>query len=172
MSVQAYHALAEMGLIPEKTELLHGQVFQKTSRSPLHSGLVRRLLRLIQKACPPGCFVSQEQPITCSESEPEPDVAVILGEEEDFWTKHPTTAELVVEIRVTSLEYDRSKLSAYAGAGVKECWFVLGQEKQIEVHRLPAGPSYSERSVHGPGGSLASNILPGFVLDLGSLFST
>jgi hypothetical protein len=33
--------------------------------------------------------------------------------------------------------YDRSKLRAYASAGVKECWLVLGREKQIEVNRQP-----------------------------------
>ena len=49
LSVKAYHALGEMGLIPKQTELLYGQVFRKISKSPLHSGLVRRLLRLLQQ---------------------------------------------------------------------------------------------------------------------------
>src|SRR5436190_15025741 len=39
LSVKAYHALGDMGLIPKQTELLYGQVFHKMSKSPLHNGL-------------------------------------------------------------------------------------------------------------------------------------
>src|SRR5213592_2774839 len=134
LSVKAYHALGDMGLIPKQTELLYGQVFQKMSKSPLHSFLALRLLRLLQALIPPGFLCRPEQPITCQDSEPEPDLAVVRGREEDFLQEHPRTAELVIEVCVTSHEYDRSKLRAYANAGVKECWFVLVPEKQIEVH--------------------------------------
>src|SRR5213075_1171371 len=126
LSVKADHALAEMGLIPKQTELLYGQVFHKMSKSPLHSGLVRRLLRLLHPRTPPGCFVSQEQPITCPDSEPEPDLAVVRGREEDYWQEHPRTAELVIEVCVTSEEYDRSKLRAYANAGVRRQGVLVG----------------------------------------------
>jgi Uma2 family endonuclease len=172
LSVKAYHALGDMGLIPEKTELLYGQVFQKMSKSPFHSGLVRRLLRLLQQCAPSACFVSQEQPITCPDSEPEPDLAVVRGREEDFWQAHPTTAELVVEVCVTSHDYDRSKLRAYASAGVKECWFVLGPEKQIEVYRQPVGDQFAEHSIHGPGGRLTCTAVPEITLELDALFAT
>ena len=171
VSVKAYHALGELGLIPEKTELLYGQVLEKMSKSPFHSGLVRRLLRLLQQSVPPDCFVSQEQPITCADSEPEPDLAVVRGREENFWTAHPRTAELIIEICVTSHDYDRSKLRAYASAGVKECWLVLGPENRIEVHRQPNNGKYAERNTHGPGGRLVCAGLPEVVVELDILFA-
>jgi Uma2 family endonuclease len=171
LSVKAYRALGEMGLIPKETELLYGQIFHKMSKSPFQSGLVRRLLRLLQGSAPADCFVSQEQPITCQDSEPEPDLVVVRGREEDFWQEHPRTAEIVIEVCVTSHDYDRSKLRAYASAGVKECWFVLGPEKQIEVHRHPAGDRFVERVVHGPGGQLRSAAVPEVVLELDTLFT-
>ncbi|MBM3884044.1 MAG: hypothetical protein FJ387_30790 [Verrucomicrobia bacterium] len=34
LSVNAYHALGGLGLIPEKTELLYGQVFHKMPNVP------------------------------------------------------------------------------------------------------------------------------------------
>ena len=141
------------------------------SKSPLHSGLVRRLLRLLQQCAPSGCFVSQEQPITCPDSEPEPDLAVIRGREEDFWQEHPHTAELVIEICVTSRDYDRSKLRAYANAGVKECWLVLAPDKQIEAHRNPSGDHFAYCAVHGPGGRLSCAAVPEILLDLNALFA-
>ncbi len=171
LSVAAYHALGEAGLIPKNTELLYGFVYTKMSKSPLHSALIRRLLRLLQLALPPGFFVDSEQPIACSDSEPEPDLAVIRGTAEDYWNQHPRTAELVIEVCVTSHEYDRSKLRAYAAAGVQECWFVLGPEKQIEVFRQPSGGQFTEHALHGPGGTLTSAALPHFTLSLAALFA-
>lgn len=171
LSVAAYHTLGEAGLIPKSTELLHGFVYTKMSKSPFHSALIRRLARLLKLALPPGFFVDSEQPIACEDSEPEPDLAVIRGAEEDFWNQHPRTAELVVEVCVTSHEYDRSKLRAYAAAGVKECWFILGPEKQIEVFRQPSSGQYAEHALHGPGGTLTSAAVPQFTLSLDALFA-
>src|SRR5438034_1541133 len=171
LSVKAYHALGEMGLIPKQTELLYGQVFRKMSKSPLHSFLALRLLRLLQAFIPPGYLCRPEQPITCQDSEPESDFAVVRGREENFRQEHPRTAELVIEVCVTSHDYDRSKLRAYANAGVKECWFVLAPDRQIEVHRQPAGDQFSERTIHGPGGRLTGAAVPEIALALGVLFA-
>ncbi len=105
LSVQAYHALGEMGLIPERTELLYGQVFCKMPKSPFHALLLMRLLDLLRRATPPGVHVRQDQPILCADSEPEPDLSVVRGSIEDYASEHPRTAELVVEVCVTSHEY-------------------------------------------------------------------
>jgi Uma2 family endonuclease len=171
MSVAAYRALGEVGLIPKNTELLYGFVYTKMSKSPFHSALVRRLIQLLQQAVPPGYFVDSEQPITCEDSEPEPDISVVRGAEEDFWNEHPHTAELVIEVCITSHIYDRSKLRAYASAAVKERWLVLGPEKQIEVYRQPKDGQFTEHSVHGPSGTLNSTALPGFTLSLDAFFA-
>ena len=87
-----------------------------------------------------------EQPITCTKSgsEPEPDISVIHGKPEDFWSSHPTTAELVIEVAVTSEDYDRNKALAYARAGVKEFWIVLVNDKRIEVRTLPGEQGYAK----------------------------
>jgi Uma2 family endonuclease len=170
LGVKAYHALGELGLIPEKTELLYGQIYHKMPKSPFHALLLLRLLRLLQQVLPINCHVRPEQPLTCADSEPEPDLAVILGSEDDFARAHPQAAELVIEICVSSHEHDRSKLRAYASAGVKECWLVLGPEKQIEVHRQPQGEQFVEHALHGPGGSLTSAAVPSFTIELDRLF--
>jgi Uma2 family endonuclease len=171
LSVNAYHVLGDLGLVPEKTELLYGQVFYKMPKSPFHRLLLMRLLELLQRALPPGLHVQPEQPILCGDSEPEPDLSVIRGSINDYVAEHPRTAELVIEICVSSREYDRLKLRAYASAGVKECWLVLAPEKKIEVHRQPAGELFAECAVHGPGGSLTSTSIPSFAVDLATLFA-
>jgi Uma2 family endonuclease len=171
LSVAAYRALGEAGLIPKNTELLYGLVYTKMSKSPFHTFLVVRLLRLLGAVVPPTHLVRSEQPITCPDSEPEPDISVVRGTENDFLAEHPHTAELVIEISVTSHEYDRSKLRAYATAGVKECWFVLGPEQKIEMYRQPKDGQFTEHALHGPGGMLTSAALPQFTISLDALFA-
>ncbi len=130
-----------------------------------------RLLRLLRSVTPPTHLVRSKQPISCQESEPEPDISVVHGAETDFITDHPHTAELVIEVCVSSHEYDRWKLRAYATAGVKECWLVLGPEKKIEVYRQPMNGQFTEHSLHGPGGTLISSALPEFALPLETFFA-
>ena len=172
LSVAAYRALGEAGLIPKNTELLYGFVYTKMSKSPFHSFLLQFLQEAISGGLPKGRLLRTEQPITCRHSEPEPDLAVIAGRKEDFRSDHPQTAELVIEICITSHGYDRSKLPAYAEAQVKECWFVLGPEKKIEVYRQPKDGRFTEHTVHGPGGTLASAALPEFTISLDALFAS
>jgi Uma2 family endonuclease len=172
LDVKAYHALGELGLIPERTELLYGQVYHKMPESPLHRLLFMRLLQWLLSAVRSGMHVQPEKPIQCADSEPEPDLSVIAGSVEDYAREHPRTAELVIEVCVSSHEYDRSKLRAYASAGVKECWLVLAPERQVEIHRQPQGGQYAERSLHGPGGSVTSTAVPGFTVDLTGLFAS
>ena len=171
LSVAAYRALGEAGLIPKNTELLHGFVYTKMSKSPFHSFLLQFLIEALSRVLPKGRLLRTEQPITCGDSEPEPDLAVVVGRKEDFRHDHPHSAELVIEVSITSHDYDRSKLRAYAGAGVKECWFVLGPERKIEVYRHPKDGQFGEHTIHGPDGSLTSVALPEFTLILDALFA-
>jgi len=170
LSVEAYHALGEAGLMPKRTELLYGFIYHKMSKPPLHSFLVQLLRDFLHRVVPGGFVVRTEQPLTCADSEPEPDLAVVHGQVTDFRLAHPRTAELVIEVCVTSGDYDRSRLRAYASAGVKECWLVLGREKQIEVHRHPGESGFAERVVHAAGTQLTSSAIPSVTVDLSKLF--
>ena len=170
LSVAAYRTLGEAGLIPKNTELLYGFVYTKMSKSPFHSFLLQFLIEALSRVLPSGRLLRTEQPVTCGDSEPEPDLAVVSGCNADFRYDHPHTAEFVVEVCISSHDYDRSKLRAYAVAGVKECWLVLGPEKQIEVYRQPQHGQFTEHSVHGLGGVLTSTAVPQFTLPLDALF--
>src|SRR5215468_1505072 len=171
LSVPAYHALGEAGLIPKRTELLYGFVYHKMAKSPLHSSLVQFLQKQLLETVPSDLLVRTKQPITCVDSEPEPDLAVVRSKIADFRLAHPRTAELIIEVCVTSADYDRSKLRAYARAAVKEYWLVLAPERQVEVHRSPVGDHFNERNIHGLGAQLRSSALPAFLVDLKDLFA-
>ena len=46
---------------------------------------------------------------------------------------------------------------------------MLGPEKQTEVHRQPNDGQYSGNTLHGPGGTEKSEVLPEFAVDLAGL---
>ncbi len=170
ISVETYHHLGDMGHLSERTELIRGVIIDQRPKSPLHSSIVQKLSRYLLRTLPPGYHQRAEQPLTFTESEPEPDVAVVSGEIEDFEQAHPRTAALVIEVCVTSEELDRVKLSVYAGAGVAEAWLVLAVERVVERHTEPQGAAYGrvERAAFPEG--LPSAVFPTIALPPAGLF--
>lgn len=110
--------------------------------------------------------------MTLADSEPEPDLCIVRGTRADFRRVHPSTAELVVEVAVSSLELDRVKAILYAEAGVKEYWIVCPEERQVEVYRQPTPQGYSERTVVESPEILESTAAPGVRVDFAGLFGS
>jgi len=171
LSVEEYHRLGEFNGKGRRTELIRGIVIQKMSKSPLHSFIAKRLYDRITAVLPKGWIVRREDPITLSDSEPEPDIAVVRGAEADYLEVHPTTAALVIEVAVSSPTLDRENASLYAEAGVQEYWIVLGGERRVEVYRRPAKGQYLEKDVCGLGGTIESASVPGVRVAVADLFA-
>ncbi len=103
LSVEEYHRLGEFNQRGLRTELIRGIVIETGPKSPLHSFIAKRLYDRITAALPKGWMVCREDPITLSDSEPEPDIAVVRGTEADFsrrtrrpqpwWWKWPFPAQ-------------------------------------------------------------------------------
>ena len=170
LSVQDYHRLGEYNENGRRTELIRGIIIEKMSKSPLHRIVASRLYKIFLAALPEGFSVWKEEPLTFVDSEPEPDITVTLGARRDFACAHPSTAELVVEIAVSSAALDRVNASLYAEAAIKEYWIVLGLERQIEVYRQPENGQYQQKRLFGPNEILESSSLPGIRIRVSDLF--
>ena len=144
ISVARYHTFSEFNQNGRRTELVRGVVLEKMPKIPRHASIAKLLYDTLNAAVPKEFSVRQDQPITLSESEPEPDIAVVHGPAGDYWEVHPTTAALIIEIAVTSLDLDREKAAIYAEAGVEEYWIVLPRERKVEVYRQPHRDAYAE----------------------------
>src|ERR1041385_949471 len=107
ISVEEYHQLGEYNENGRRTELMRGIIIEKVSKSPLHSTLGSLLYKLIFSQVAANFLVRKDEPLTFADSEPEPDVSVVHGRESDFKNAHPSTAELVVEVAVSSVALDR-----------------------------------------------------------------
>lgn len=171
LSLEEYHRLDEVNENGRRTELIRGIVIEKTSKSPLHASISKRLYDRILTQLRPGLVLRREDPLTLADSEPEPDLAIVTGAEADFFKAHPTTAELVVEVAVSSPALDRENASLYAEGGVKEYWIVLGVDRKVEVYRRAESGRYQEMRTFAPDDTLECSAVPGIQVRLGDLFA-
>lgn len=153
VSIEQYHSMIEAGIFnhDDQIELLSGWVINKMSKNPPHAVITGILFELLLKLLPPYWFVQVEGPITLTDSEPEPDIAIVRGKRIDYYEQHPTGADvaLVIEVADSSLQRDRIlKKAIYAAAGIPIYWIVNLQDQQIEVYQKPLQteePDYGER---------------------------
>ncbi|MBX9623848.1 MAG: Uma2 family endonuclease [Gemmataceae bacterium] len=159
-SAADYHKMADMGLILEGDpyELIEGYVVEKPMKGDLHESSMRRLtIRLPRRL--PGGYVHQIQgAVALGESEPEPDVAVLRGDETTCDGRLPAAADVavVIEVSDSSLGYDRlHKSRVYARAGIPVYWIVNLVDGQVEVYSDPDPaanpPAYRTRTDYRPG---------------------
>lgn len=170
LSVEEYHRLGEFNENGKRTELIRGIVVEKMSKSPLHGNIATRLYKAVLQRLPAGFTARKEEPLTLTDSEPEPDLSVVRGRDEDFAQSHPTTAALVVEVAVSSLGLDRELAAVYAEAGVEEYWIVNGADRRVEVHRQPVDGIYQECLLLGEGEELTCATVPGLRLAWSDVF--
>lgn len=142
LSVEQYRRMGEVGVIDERTELLRGVILKKMDKSPLHTLTVKKLVNALRPILPTGCELRKEEPLTLAHSEPEPDIAIVEENSYDPAQCHPSTAQWVIEVALSSEAIDREKATIYAEAGVPEYWLVLPEKKILERFTNPGGDAY------------------------------
>ena len=167
ISVEDFHRISELGIYDKRAELIRGVVFEKPPMSPLHFTASKRLHERLL----PGVTVRHEGSLTLRDSEPLPDLAIVAGSDADFSHCHPTTAELIIEVAVSSVIKDREMAAIYAEAGVKEYWIVLPEERRLEAHRRCEGGVYRERQIYAGEEEIACTALPAVRVSLSALFA-
>jgi len=166
-----YERIAAVGVFRgERVELIRGVVVRMSPIGPPHADVVDRLLALLIRRLGEGLRVRAQQPFLASdESEPEPDIAVVV--DADYTARHPDRALLIVEVAESSLDYDRqTKGTLYAASGVAEYWVVDVAARAVEVRREPADGTWGRTHVVPLEGVLACESLSGLSVAVAELF--
>lgn len=142
LSVQQYHNMIRSGILTDDdpVELLEGVLASTAPKNRLHRIALSRIRRALEPILPGGFSLQLQDPITLSDSEPEPDAAIIRGQAEDYADRHPGPPDvlLVIEVADTSLARDRGvKLRSYARAGIAVYWIINLPDRQVEVFTDP-----------------------------------
>ena len=157
-TVAEYERMGELGLIPEKTELIRGEVIDKMPQGKHHSRCVDRLNRLLTVLFPLPMTVRVQSPVVLADSEPEPDFSISTPSESRN-DDHPAAADiyLLIEVSDSTLAGDRTtKLKLYAENSIPEYWIVNLPDDCVEVYTQPVASEqrYDSRVVYGRGQSV------------------
>jgi Uma2 family endonuclease len=122
--------------------------------------------------------VAQEAPIDVAPednptNEPQPDLIVLKRPVPTYLTAKPTPADLhlVVEVAVTTLDFDRgTKAALYARAGIIEYWILDVSNRQLLVHRDPRNGQYASIAAYDETESVAPLAAPDRPFPVASAF--
>lgn len=160
-TIAEYEQLVEHGMLGERDpyHLLNGEIRLKMPVNDPHTSTAMKLERRFHRMLPDELLVWVEKPVSLpnSNSQPQPDIAIVLGPETryDAGKPHATDVLLLVEVADTSLAADRGEmLTIYAGGKVPEYWIVNLANNIIEVYTKPRGgrtPTYRARTDYATG---------------------
>jgi Uma2 family endonuclease len=162
-SVAEYHQMIQSRILTEEdaVELLEGCIVPKMARNPPHEGTIQIVNKVLSPLLPAGWTLRIQSAVTTDDSEPEPDLAVVRGDERTYIAHHPGPSEvgLVIEVAEATLTRDRlDKNRLYARAGIVCYWIVNILDGQVEVYTNPSGqnpnPSYHQRQDFGKNDSV------------------
>jgi len=154
LRIEQYHAIIQAGILTDddSVELLEGWLVFKMPKNPPHRVTTRLVRTALENILPRGWYVDSQEPITLSNSEPEPDIVVVRGDTRQYLDRHPGAEDiaLIIEVADTTLQRDRNvKKRIYARAGISVYWIVNLVEEQVEVYSQPLveveQPDYSQR---------------------------
>ena len=153
-SVAEYHRLIDLGILTEDDdlELLEGYLVHKMAPDPPRDVAIQKTNKRLVRLTVPGWDVRWQSAITLAQSEPEPDFAIVRGDETAYLTRHPGPADigLVIEVSDSTLPGDRDdKGPIYASAGIPIYWIVNVQDRRVEVYSAPLGGVYGRRADFG-----------------------
>jgi Uma2 family endonuclease len=154
-TVAQYERMVDEGIIDDtdRVELLEGYVVLKMPGNPGHDGAVQGVADAFYARRPAGWCYRVQLAVRLSDSEPQPDFAVVRVPAATYRQRHPEPADigLLVEVANTSLTRDtQDKVRMYATAGVPAYWVVDVVNRVIHVYRQPAFGRYAARDQYGP----------------------
>jgi Uma2 family endonuclease len=111
-----------------------------------HRIVVTRLVQLAPQFLPFNCFLQSQQPIAIPPiNEPEPDIAIVRGNIDDYREGPPSPKDVisVIEVSDSSLNRDLdAKLHQYAAARISEYIVVDLVSSVVLIHQHPDNGVY------------------------------
>src|SRR5271157_3204384 len=115
MTVGEYERIGEM-LDDPRVELIDGYLVKKMPKKPEHSWTTKAVLKALESRLPQGWASRQEQPVRIpAYDEPEPDVAIVRGTDDDYKHRIPEANDvgLLVDVSATNASADRQQGNLY-----------------------------------------------------------
>src|SRR5215471_5476439 len=101
-TVEQYERMTELGLLTaaDRVELLEGIIVDKMTQHPPHSVAVDLAREHLEPLLPPDYRIRDQKPVRLAGSEPEPDLAVVLGPVKRYARRHPGPQDIALVVEV------------------------------------------------------------------------
>lgn len=175
-TVNEYHQMLSAGILAndERVELLSGKILKMSPQEPPHSATTRRASRYLDRLLSNLADVRSQLPITLKpDSEPEPDIAIVRFDANEYADHHPSIEEIywVIEVSDTTLRKDREqKASIYGKAGIPEYWILDVNAQQAYILREPNSDGYGFEDCLSRDDSVCPLAFPSLNIALDELF--
>jgi Uma2 family endonuclease len=142
-TLEEYHRLGELGFFgeEEQVELIRGEIIQMPTKKPPHSVCNTLLWQELYKLIEGRAILRVQEPIILpTDSEPQPDIAIVCNQEDNYLSSHPYPEDilLIIEVVDSPLKYDQeTKLRLYAEASISDYWIVNLVDNQLETYSQP-----------------------------------
>jgi Uma2 family endonuclease len=147
-TLKEYYRLNDMGFFQgDRVELLDGKICAMPALNPPHVAAVDLSRIALERVFGPAYWVRTQAPLHIGDSAPEPDLSVVAGGPRDY-TRHPTSALLVMEVSDTTLLSDRWKGNLSASGGIQDYWLLDIVHRRLEVRRSPVADASVKRFGH------------------------
>jgi Uma2 family endonuclease len=165
-----FHQLGDMGWFQgRRAMLIDGEIMEMAVSNPPHAVAVTLADYELKRVFGVGFVVRIQMPLVLGlTTDPEPDLAVVIGSARDYLAAHPTTARLVTEISDSALAFDTAdKASIYAAGNIPDYWVVDLVNRQVIVFRNPQPDAtqpysfgYASKTSHAPGSTVSPLAAP------------
>jgi Uma2 family endonuclease len=174
-TIEQYHKLVNAGvLIDRRVELLAGDIIEMSPEGVFHAVYCGDAVDYLKQLLGNRAKVREAHPITLpNDSEPEPDIAVVIPSPTRYLDHHPYPADIfwLVEYADSTLTKDLNiKQQIYAAAGIREYWIVNLQALELMVFRGMDNAGY-ETETRLSTGNISPLSFPDIEIEVKRLFS-
>ncbi len=175
-TVSDYHQMIEAGILDEddRVELLEGKIVCMSPQRPFHAASVQRSSRLLFKLLSDRAEIRVQLPIVLgNDSEPEPDIAVVRLDANEYSFRHPEAADIYLLIEVADSTINKArkqKARIYGKNHVLEYWILDLQKRQVYIFRQPEDSIYREELILNSTDNVTLQAFPDVAIALESMF--
>jgi Uma2 family endonuclease len=174
-SLENYHKMIETGiLVDRRVELIEGLILEMSPEGTEHTYFEENLTKKLEQLTQKRAYVRENKPITLSNSEPEPDIAVVELPRSQYLEHHPYADNilLLVEVSKSTLDYDTSvKKKIYAQENIPEYWVVDVKGRKLITYRFPSSNDYQQTTEWLSGTTISPLAFPDIKINISDIFS-
>ncbi|MGV0026628.1 Uma2 family endonuclease [Phormidesmis priestleyi] len=155
-TIDRYHQAVEAGIFDDQpVELLNGEIVEMSPEGVPYSSSSDEAAEYLRKQLRDRAKIREAKPITLpSQSEPEPDIAIVRLPVETYRSHHPYPEGIfwLLEYSDSSLTKDLEiKSKIYAAANILEYWVVNLRKMELVVFRDPVEGEYRSQATFASG---------------------